>query len=488
MALYSTLTTLNNNTTPASSIITSGAKTITGLNVDTSSLTSDGEFRSISINCTPGSIFSLTIEDKNGRNVLPYSNRINKIVKTTASATNTLELNNTSGLEVGMLLLNNQKRGVKITGISDIKKTNVDAINEVTTAYITISSYLTLTADKPIVFVKELQLKEVTIPNSGVFSFNQHFPPLERFKRTLKTAASATTSLTLDYTKDLEDDMKISGTGVDGYDPRISSGGINPDGVTITVSDAQTIADETELVFEMPDNRYDITLRPINALIGDNIPRYSSEDCDIMPAYSIYQYVDPIVQFAPSSGLSGVSTRGTVSYTGKANRVPGSNGDISISMTATKSDGNLATSRNPRFSRADSTVSDFSNMINTSIKKVREGDCRDRDIVHLNNTTGIRVGMIVTGDSIDKNKTITVKGVVGTSVKLSEKQTIEKDDVLRFSSMHKINIYSLTATLSARGGHATGLCTVTGTGKIQSFGIDSFESTFSFDNFLSISE
>ena len=85
MALYSTLTTLNNNTTPASSIITSGAKTITGLNVDTSSLTSDGEFRSISINGTPGSIFSLTIEDKNGRNVLPYSNRINKIEKTNES-------------------------------------------------------------------------------------------------------------------------------------------------------------------------------------------------------------------------------------------------------------------------------------------------------------------------------------------------------------------------------------------------------------------
>ena len=114
MALYSTLTTLNNNITPNPSVNVTGAKTITSLAVDTSLLTSDGEFRNISVNGTPGSIFSLTIEDKNGKNVLPYSNRINKIVKTAVSASNTLELNNASGLEVGMVLLNNQRRNVKI--------------------------------------------------------------------------------------------------------------------------------------------------------------------------------------------------------------------------------------------------------------------------------------------------------------------------------------------------------------------------------------
>ena len=484
MALYSTLTTLNNNITPNPSVNVTGAKTITGLAIDTSSLTSDGEFRNISVNGTPGSIFSLTIEDKNGRNVLPYSNRINKIVKTAVSASNTLELNNTSGLEVGMVLLNNQRRNVKIKGISKSSKTNEDAINETSSTYITVSNYITLAADTPVVFVKEQELKEIVIPNSGSFSFVQHFPPLERFKRTLKTAASSASSLTLDYTKDLEKNMKISGTGVDGNNPIISAD-ITSDTI-VSVTPAQTIDDETELTFEMPDNRYDITIRPINALIGDSIPKYSSKDCDIMPAYSIYQYVDPVVEFIPSSALSNVTTSGTVSYTGKVNK-PYST-DITISMTATKSDGNLATSRNPRFSASDSTVSDFDNTLNTTTKKVREGDCHDKDIVHLNNTTGIRTGMIVTGNNIDENKTVTVKSIVGTSVKLSEKQPIEKDDKLQFSSMHKITLHSLTAALSPNGGHSTGTCTVTGSGKITTFGVDSFKSTFSFDNFLSITE
>ena len=96
--------------------------------------------------------------------------------------------------------------------------------------------------------------------------------------------------------------------------------------------------------------------------------------------------------------------------------------------------------------------------------------------------------MIVTGDSIDNNKTVTVKSITGTAVKLSEKQTIQKDDTLVFSSMFNMSIHSLTATLSANGGLATGVCTVTGTGAITTFGIDSFTSTFDFDNFLSIAE
>jgi len=468
-------------------------KEIRNLSVDISSVNSNGESRNISISGTPGSIFSLTIEDKNGRNILPYSNNVSKTVKTAVSASNTLELNNASGLEVGMIVLNSQKRNVKITGISDSASTNVDAINEASTTNITISSHLTFSADALISFAKETELTEITIPDSGVYSFIQNFPALEKFKRTLKTAATSATSLTLDYTKDLEEGMRISGTGVDGNNPTISTDtGVNPDGVTIRVSDSQTIADETELTFEMPDNRYDITLYPINALVGDDIPKYSSDDCDILPAYSIYQYIDPIVQFVPSSGIPNVTVDGTVTLTGEANRNTGTNGDITINMTATKSDGNLATSRNPQFSSADSTSSDFSNTLNTITKTVREGDCIDKDIVHLNNTTGIRVGMIVTGGGIDTNKTIwertvTVKSISGTAVKLSEKQTIEKGDSLLFSSMFRMNIRSLTATLSANGGLATGICTITGTGKIYSFRIDSFTSTFSFDNFLSIS-
>jgi len=463
-------------------------KEITGLRIDTSVLDSKGESRSIDISGTPGSTFSLTIKDKSGVNVLPYTNKLAKRIRTAATASNILELDNVANLEVGMVVLNDQKRNVKITSITDPVKANVDTVTESTTTNISISSFLTFSADDNIIFVKEAELTEVVIPNSGVYSFIQNFPALEKFKRTLKTAASSATSLTLDYNDNLERSMKITGTGVDGNDPIIVDDvtGINDDGVQIRVSDAQTIADETELTFEMPDNRYDITLYPLMAILGDNVPTYSSDECDTLPTYSIYQYIDAKVQIAPSSALSNVTVDGTITLTGKTNKIGGT--DITISMTATKSDGNLATSRKPRFSDIDSTVSDFSNTVNMTEKRVRNSGCRDKDIVHLNNTTDIRVGMIVTGENINTNKTITVKSITGTAVKLSEKQTILKDSVLVFSSMFRIDIDSLTATLSANGGLSTGVCTVVGTGQIRIFGIDSFTSVFNFDNFLSIAE
>mgnify|MGYP003647922325 CR=1 FL=1 len=465
-------------------------KKITDLKVNRCLLDADGESRMVSIHGTPGSTFSLTIKDKNNKNILPYSKTISKIVKTAASASNTIQLTNASGLEVGMILLNNQKRNVKITGISDAITTGVDSHCPDSTVYVTISSFLTLAVDEPISFVKESELTEVVIPKSGVYSFIQKFPALEKFKRTLKTAASSATSLTLDYTKDLEDDMKITGTGVDGNDPRISSSGVDPDGVTITASDAQTIGDETELTFEMPDNRYDITLYPVTAILGKNIPTYSSEDCDVMPTYSIYQYVNPVVQITPSSALSNVITTGGITLTGKVNKTSGTNGDITINMVATKSDGSLATSRNPRFSSGNSTTSDFSNTVSKISKIVRTDSCHDKDIVHLSNTTDIRVGMIVNEnnnyDICNSDKLVTVKSITGTAVKLSSKQTFEKGAKLTFTSMYNMRINSLAATLSANGGLATGICTVTGTGSISTFGIDSFTSTFSFDNFLSI--
>jgi len=460
-------------------------KEITALNIDRSIIKSNGETRNISIAGAPGSVFSLTIKDKHGINILPYSTQVSKSIVTAAAASNILELNNADDLEVGMVVLNNQRRNVKITSITDTVKSNVDAVNETSSINITISSHLTFSVGSVVSFAKEGDLTGITIPDSGIYSFTQNFPPLDKFIRTLKTAASSATSLTLDYTKDLEDNMKIAGSGVDGNDPIISSSGINPDGVTITVSDSQTISDETQLTFRAPDNRYDITLYPVNALIGSDIPKYSSDDCDTLPTYSIHQYIDPIIQFVPSSDISNVTVAGTVSYTGSANNSVGA--DIAISMTATKSDDNLAVSRAPRFSEIDPDLSDFSNTLNTFTKIVREGDCVDKDIVHLNNTTGIRVGMIVTGESIDNNKTITVKSITGTAVKLSSKVSVEKDSELAFKSMYIYSIGSLTSTLSANGGLATGICTVTGTGRITTFGIDSFTSTFSFDNFLSIS-
>ena len=460
-------------------------KEITALNIDRSIIKSNGETRNISIAGAPGSVFSLTIKDKHGINILPYSTQVSKSIVTAAAASNILELNNADDLEVGMVVLNNQRRNVKITSITDTVKSNVDAVNETSSINITISSHLTFSVGSAVSFAKEGDLTEITIPDSGIYSFTQNFPPLDKFIRTLKTAASSATSLTLDYTKDLEDNMKIAGSGVDGNDPIISSSGINPDGVTITVSDSQTISDETQLTFRAPDNRYDITLYPVNALIGSDIPKYSSDDCDTLPTYSIHQYIDPIIQFVPSSDISNVTVAGTVSYTGSANNSIGT--DIAISMTATKSDDNLAVSRAPRFSEIDPDLSDFSNTLNTFTKIVREGDCVDKDIVHLNNTTGIRVGMIVTGENVDNNKTITVKSITGTAVKLSSKVSVEKDSELAFKSMYIYSIGSLTSTLSANGGLATGVCTVTGTGRITTFGIDSFTSTFSFDNFLSIS-
>ena len=460
-------------------------KEITALNIDRSIIKSNGETRNISIAGAPGSVFSLTIKDKHGINILPYSTQVSKSIVTAAAASNILELNNADDLEVGMVVLNNQRRNVKITSITDTVKSNVDAVNETSSINITISSHLTFSVGSVVSFAKEGDLTGITIPDSGIYSFTQNFPPLDKFIRTLKTAASSATSLTLDYTKDLEDNMKIAGSGVDGNDPIISSSGINPDGVTITVSDSQTISDETQLTFRAPDNRYDITLYPVNALIGSDIPKYSSDDCDTLPTYSIHQYIDPIIQFVPSSDISNVTVAGTVSYTGSANNSVGA--DIAISMTATKSDDNLAVSRAPRFSEIDPDLSDFSNTLNTFTKIVREGDCVDKDIVHLNNTTGIRVGMIVTGENVDNNKTITVKSITGTAVKLSSKVSVEKDSELAFKSMYIYSIGSLTSTLSANGGLATGICTVTGTGRITTFGIDSFTSTFSFDNFLSIS-
>ena len=324
------------------------------------------------------------------------------------------------------------------------------------------------------------------IPNSGIYSFAQRFPQLETFKRTLKTVASGVTSLTLDYNDDLEDDMKITGTGVDGNDPVISSGGISPDGVTIAVSDSQTIADETELTFKMPDNRYDITLHPLKGVLGKDVPRYYSKDNEILPTYSIYQYADPIVQIVPSTALSNVTAAGTVTFTGTANEdAVGTSGDITISMTAVRSNGTLLVSREPRFSSTDSTLSDFSNTLNTTTKIVRE-DSYNKSIIHLNNTTGIRVGMIVTGANIKADRTVMVESITGTTVKLSLKQIVQEEDTLTFNSMFKMHISSLTNTLSQYGGHPTGTCTVTGTGKIRTFGIGSFISTFSFDNFLSL--
>ena len=480
-------------------------KEIRALNIDKSVIRSNGEFRNISVAGTPGSIFSLTIKDKNGVNILSHSNKITKSITTAATTSNILNLNNAEDLEVGMVVLNNQRRNVKITSITDTVKSNVDAVNETSSINITVSSHLTFSAGESITFAKEGELTKVVIPENGTYSFVQNFPALEKFTRTLKTAASSAKSLTLDYTKDLEDDMKITGTGVDGNDPVISSNGVDPDGVTITVSDSQTIADETRLTFEMPDNRYDITLYPINAILGNDVPRYSSDDCDILPTYSIHQYIDPVVQFVPSTDISNVTVSGAVSYRGNVYKnTYGSASDIStnivISMTATKSDGNLVSSRNPRFSTVDPDSSDFSNTLNTFVKTVREGDCVSRDIVHLNNTTGIRVGMIVTKVNIEQpqayqtsndftsSKTITVKSITGTSVMLSSKLSVDKDSELAFTSMYVFNISGLTSTLSANGGHATGICTVEGRGAITTFGIDSFTSTFNFDNFLSAVE
>ena len=120
------------------------------LSVDTSSIGSSGELRKIDIVGTPGSIFSLTIKDKNSRNILPNTNRITKVIKTAVSASATLELNNATDLEIGMIVANDQRRNVKITGISEPVKANVDAINETSTTYITISSQLTLAVNSSI--------------------------------------------------------------------------------------------------------------------------------------------------------------------------------------------------------------------------------------------------------------------------------------------------------------------------------------------------
>ena len=276
--------------------------------------------------------------------------------------------------------------------------------------------------------------------------------------------------------------MRMSGTGVDGNNPTISEDIISD--TDITVSTSQGITDETELTFEVPENRYDITLHPLNATLGYDVPTYSSDDCDTLPTYCLYQYIDPVIEFTPSCSIANTTTTGTVSYKRGI-----SDTRISISMTATRSDGSAFTkSRNPRFSSTNSTLSDFSNTTTRTTKRVREDGCTDTDNIHLNNTTDISVGMVVTGTNIsDGPYKVTVKKITGSSVELSSKQTVNKNDNLTFSNEAGFSIINLEATLSTNAGTDNAICTVTGSGRVTNFGIQSIASTFNFDNFISAS-
>ena len=221
--------------------------------------------------------------------------------------------------------------------------------------------------------------------------------------------------------------MRMTGTGVDGNNVTISS--IEPASSTkINVSGSQTISDDTTLTFEVAENKYDITITPIKGLLSTSIPTTT-------PTYSVYQYMDPIIEIAPSTANGSITLTGTVSLRGYASGSAPSNlsnynrtNTLTINMTATHSSNDLAVDRQPRFSNQDSTLSDFSNSISNVTKKVQH-DCAEAfSDIPLNNITDIRVGMIVIGKGIVGDR-VTVKSITDLLLSYLQNKSFQKTQI-----------------------------------------------------------
>ena len=445
-----------------------------------------------------------------GNNMLAPVKKYSRSVKLTTTSSQLVNVSNTDYLEVGMQLRGpGVGDGVTISSIKDDKN-------------IIISKPQTISANTSLTFSGGGLLDDAVIPRSGTYSFNQSFPKLRTYIKILKEAASSTTILTLDSTINLEIGMRMSGAGVDGEYVTIES--IDSD-TQITVSVAQTIADETTLIFTMSYNRYSILIRPYKgSALSSSIPHK-------IPTYHINQYINPVVAFVPTITLASSTVTGTVSLSKPIGHKPfptpssgvtpltslslprgttaKNEGLVTISMTATSTSGGFKIDRQPRFSSTDSTLSDFTNT-NIIKKQISVYSGVETPIVVLNNTTDLTVGMRVVGGGIVQPviptdceevqspvnpdyKDVTIKSITGNTVTLSWPQTLPCESTLAFNNGGtSVFIENLTAVLSekftegsAEGKVADGVCTVTGTGHISKFGKDSTTCTIDFDNFLS---
>jgi hypothetical protein len=465
------------------------------VNVDLKSITQRGGVRQISVSGVAGTPFSMTITDMYGNNMLAPTKKYSRRLELAAVSTQSLNISSTDYLEVGMQLRGHGVGdGVTISSIEDNNR-------------IIISKPQNISIDSNLTFTSGSLLDDAVIPPLGTYAFSQFFPALRTYTKTLKTAASSTTTLALDSTIDLEIGMRMTGTGVDGDYATIEN---IDDDTQITVSVAQTIADETELTFTTSYNRYNIHIKPHRGFpLSSNIP-YE------IPTYYIEQYIDPIIVFAPAITLSSSTVTGSVSLSKPIGHIayatprvflpygttPKDEGLVTVNMVATSTSGSFKIGRQPRFS-------DFTN---TSIisKSIAAYSGVETPIVVLNNTTDLFVGMRVTGSNLvqpviptDCNeiqspanpdyKDVTIKSITGNTVTLSWPQTLPCEGSLMFSNGGtSVFIENLTAVLSeyvvSAGDSAErvadGICTVTGTGIISEFGKDSVTCTIDFDNFL----
>jgi hypothetical protein len=305
--------------------------------------------------------------------------------------------------------------------------------------------------------------------------------------------------------------MRVTGSGVDGQHVTIKSiDTTQSDSAQITVSETQTISDETTLTFTTSYNVYNIHVKPRKgSVLGGSIP------LDI-PTYQIKQYIDPVITFTPTTALANSSVTGTISLTKPTGytSVPSVEintrpTEVNLSIVATSTSGAFTIDRQPRFSNSNSTLSDFTNTSSVT-KQVAVYSGHETPFIVLNNATDLTVGMRVTGHNIvqpvipvdDCNpesqspanpdyKEVTIKSITDNVIELSHSQTIPCEDVLKFDNGGTfISISDLSAVLSENtplegSAVANGKCTITGTGIVQKFGKDSITCTINIDNFLS---
>ena len=468
-------------------------KEIFKIDVDKTDLTARGKTLPIRITGTPQATFSIDIRDKNNKNIAQPKNSVFKTVKNDVIRSQRVDLNNVNDIKAGMQ--------VEGSGIND--GTTISSVVDAESPYIIISKAKSIDADASLSFNNFDYLNNVALPDNGIYIYNQRFPRLTEHIKTLKTAASSTTILTLDNVINLEVGMRITGTGVDGNNPTIST--IDSD-TQITVSDTQTISDETELTFTQASNQYNITITP-NAGV-----RFYSDIPIGFPTYSIKQYIDPIITIEPSTTLSSVTVTGSVVYIKPAGSVPeitkanqptiSPKRDLAlatISMVATSTSGAISIDRQPLFS-ARISLSDFTNL--SVIKKLVVGHSGPNNpLVTLNDTSDLVVGMRVTGSNIEQPaiysspdttegleyEEVTIETIhSGNVITLSSPQTLAPNQRLVFDNGGTVvNIKDLSATLGNTASIVNGKCTVTGTAVISKVGKYSLTSTINFNDFLS---
>jgi len=469
---------------------------ITEFSVDLTDIPSTGRNLPINITGTPGVYFTLTMIDTNGNSIAPPKSTYVKSIKNAITRSRRVDLYDVENIEVGM----------RVSGSNVGDGVFVLSVNDVEAPHVTISKPQTLDIATGLNFSKGSLLERAIIPESGKFTRDIVVPQLKKYLKTLKTAASSSTTLLLDDTTNLEVGMRLSGTYVDGSHTTIKSVDSN---TQVTVSTAQTIADETTLAFTISHNIYNffITVHTeTGATLNSNIPTTN-------PTYYVEQYIDPVITFTPTTTLGNTTVTGDISITKPINYKPQTLSTHSleknktranIRMVATSTSGAISISSQPK-STNFTNVSAFKKFITTC-------SGTSTPIVILDNTTGLVAGMRVTGEGVvqpllpvdplndevispanQDYKPITIKSVDNDKViTLSSAQTLPCDgNYLIFDNGGtSILLTGLKAVLSeyvptVGSTVADGVCTVTGIANISKFGKESVTCTVNFDNFLS---